>query len=319
MMRGQRRVFGEEIMPGSKLMTMSEAIERFVPDGASVALGLALEPLVPFAAGHELIRQRRHDLTLIGPISDLLFDQLIGAGCVRKVQAAWVGNVSEGLAHNYRRAAEQDIPHPIIIEEHSNFSMALSLLAAGLGVSYLPTKSLLGGDIARQNTTFRQGTDPWTGEPLLLIPAIRPDVTILHVQRSDVDGNAHAWGGLGVCEEAALAAQDIILVAEEIAPRETLLSDPNRILAPAFKVQAVVHEPGGAHPSPVQGYYNRDHPYFHMYHTQTRSVEGFQQWLTEWVMGVANRQEYLARLGTERWQALAVKEHHYAAPVDYGY
>ncbi len=306
-------------MPGNKLMTMREAIERFVPDGISVAMGLALEPLIPFAAGHEIIRQKRRNLTLIGPISDVLFDQLIGAGCVRKIQAAWVGNVSEGLAHNYRRAAEQDIPHPITIEEHSNFSIALSLLAASLNVPYLPTKSLLGSDIIRQNPTFRQGTDPWTGEPLLLVPAISPDVTILHVQRADVEGNAHAWGSLGVCEEGAMAAQGVILVAEEIAPRETLLSDPNRILAPGFKVLAVVHEPGGAHPSPVQGYYNRDHLFYREYHRQTRSLEGFERWLAEWVTGVTNRQEYLAHLGTERWQGLAVQTHRYAAPVDYGY
>ncbi len=306
-------------MPANKLMSMREAIERFVPDGASVALGLALEAMIPFAAGHELIRQRRRDLTLIGPISDMLFDQLIGAGCARKVQAAWVGNVSEGLAHSYRRATEQGIPHPLSVEEHSNFSMALSLLAAGLGVPYLPTKTLLGSDIPRQNPTFRQGTDPWTGEPLLLVPAIRPDVTILHAQRADSDGNAHVWGCLGICEEAALAAQGIILVAEEIVPRETILSDPNRILAPALKVLAVVHEPGGAHPAPVQGYYNRDHAAFRAYHAQTRSIEGFQQWLAEWVTGIANRQEYLARLGAERWQMLGVKEHRYAAPVDYGY
>src|SRR5690242_15736292 len=306
-------------MPAKKVMTMREAIERFVPYGSSVAMGLALEALIPFAAGHEIIRQQRRDLTLIGPISDMLFDQLIGAGCVRKIQAAWVGNVSEGLAHNYRRAVEQGMPHPITVEEHSNFSIALSLLAGGLGVSYLPTKTLLGSDIPRQNPTFRQGADPWTGEPLLLVPAIRPDVTILHVQRADSDGNAHAWGSLGICEEAAQAAQGIIVVTEEIAPRETLLSDPNRILAPGVKVLAVVHEPGGAHPAPVQGYCNRDHLAFHEYHQQTRSLEGFERWLAEWVTGVANRQEYLAHLGAERWQGLAVQTHRYAAPVDYGY
>src|SRR5579871_4991417 len=123
-------------MPGNKVMTMREAIERFVPDGSSVAMGLALEAVIPFAAGHEIIRQKRRDLTLIGPISDMLFDQLIGAGCVRKIQAAWVGNVSEGLAHNYRRAVEQGIPHPITVEEHSNFSIALSLLAAGIAMFF---------------------------------------------------------------------------------------------------------------------------------------------------------------------------------------
>src|SRR5579859_10531 len=123
----------EETMPANKLMSMRKAIKRFVPDGASVALGLALEAMIPFAAGHELIRQRRRDLTLIGPISDMLFDQLIGAGCVRKVQAAWVGNVSAGLGYNYRRAAEQGVPHAIEIEDHSNFTIALGLLAGALG------------------------------------------------------------------------------------------------------------------------------------------------------------------------------------------
>jgi glutaconate CoA-transferase subunit A len=306
-------------MPTSKLMTMREAVERFIPNGASVALGLALEPLIPFAAGHELIRQQRRDLTLIGPISDILFDQLIGAGCVRKVQAAWVGNVSEGLAHNYRRAVEQSIPHPITVEEHSNFSIALSLLAAGLGAPYLPTKSLLGSDIPAQNSTFRHSTDPWTDDRLLLIPAIRPDIAILHVQRADEDGHAHAWGSLGICEEAAMAAEGIILEAEEIAPRDTLLSDPNRVIAPAFKVLAVVHEPGGAHPAPVQGCYNRDHAFYREYHQQTRTQEGFHVWQEQWITGVANRQEYLARLGSKRWNALAIKTHRYAAPVDYGY
>src|SRR5579871_3032883 len=154
-------------MTGNKLMSLREAIERFVPDGASVALGLALEALIPFAAGHEIMRQRRRDLTLIGPISDVLFDQLIGAGCVEKVQAAWVGNVSEGLAHCYRRATEKGIPHSITVQDHSNFSIGLALLAASLGSPYIPTRSLLGSDIARQNPSFRQERSPLDGTPLL--------------------------------------------------------------------------------------------------------------------------------------------------------
>src|SRR5579883_3391920 len=165
-----------------KLMTMAEAIAQFVPDGSSVAIGLALEPLIPFAAAHEIIRQQRRNLTLIGPISDILFDQLIGAGCVEKVAAAWVGNVSEGLAHCYRRASEQSIPRSITTEDHSNFSIALALLAAGLGSPYMPTRTLLGSDIIRKNPTFRQETSPIDGTPLLLVPAVRPDVTIIHAQ-----------------------------------------------------------------------------------------------------------------------------------------
>jgi glutaconate CoA-transferase subunit A len=303
----------------NKTMRMREAIARFVPDGSSVALGLALESLIPFAAGHELIRQQRRDLTLIGPISDMLFDQLIGAGCVARVQAAWVGNVSAGLGHNYRRAVEQGIPRPIAVEDHSNFSIALALLAGGLGAPYIPTQSLLGSDIARDHPTFREATSPFDGERVLLIPAIVPDVAILHVQRADAEGNAHAWGNLGICEEAALAARSVIVVTEELVPREVILSDPNRVLAAAFKVRAVVHEPGGAHPSPVQGAWNRDHDGYHAYHQETRSADGFARWLDAWVYGVADRQAYLERLGAERRQRLALREHRYAAPVDYGY
>src|SRR6202158_1275596 len=132
----------------SKLMSMAEAITHFVPDGSSVAIGLALEPMIPFAAAHEIIRQQRRRLTLIGPISDILFDQLIGAGCVEKIAAAWVGNVSEGLAHCYRRAAEKSIPRPITIEEYSNFTIGLALLAASLGSPYIPTRTLLGSDLS---------------------------------------------------------------------------------------------------------------------------------------------------------------------------
>ena len=293
----------------SKLVTMREAIAKYVADGMSIAFGLALEPCIPYAAGHEIIRQQKRDLTLIGPISDILFDQLIGAGCVEKVKAAWVGNVSEGLAHCYRRAVEKGIPGRITVEEHSNYSIALALLAAGLGSPYIPTRSLLGSDIIRQNPTFRQERSPFDQEPVVLVPALRPDVAIIHVQRSDEDGNAHAWGSLGVSEEAMLAARDVILVAEEIVARETIVSDPNRVLGPSFKVRAVVHEPWGAHPSPVQGYYNRDHRYFSEYHQSTRTQEGFQQWLEEWVLQVPDRATYLAKLDEERKRNLEMKEH----------
>jgi glutaconate CoA-transferase, subunit A len=302
----------------TKLMTMRKAIKRFVHDGSSVAMGLALEPLIPFAAGHEIIRQGRRDLTLIGPISDILFDQLLGAGCVAKITAAWVGNVSEGLGYNYRRATEQGMPHPITVEDHSNYSIALALLAGTLGVPYIPMRSLLGSDIARDHPTIRPHDSPLDGAPTLLVPALRPDIAIIHVQRADVAGRAHVWGGLGVCEEAALAARGVIYTAEEIVPAEVILSDPNRVLAPGEKTLAVVHAPGGAHPSPVQGYYNRDHAYFAEYHERSRTPEDFAAWLQEQVLGVPDREAYLERLGAERWQALATREHLLAAPVDYG-
>src|SRR5256712_2529724 len=303
----------------SKLTSMTDAIAQYVSDGSSVAIGLALEPFIPFAASHEIIRQQRRNLTLIGPISDILFDQLIGAGCVDKVKAAWVVNVSEGLAHCYRRAVEQSIPRAIVTEEHSNFTIALALLAASLGVPYIPTRSLLGSDLPRQNPTFRQQQSPLDGSPLLLVPAVQPDVTIIHVQRSDEEGNAHLWGSIGVSEEAMLAARDVILVAEEIVSRDVILSDPNRVLGPSFKVRAVVHEPWGAHPSTVQGYYNRDHQFYREYHQRTRTLEGYQGWLDEWVLKLPTRADYVEKLGEERIRGLGVKEHRYAAPVDYGY
>ena len=303
----------------SKLMTMSEAVARYVPNGSSVAISLALEPLIPFAAAHEIIRQQRRNLTLIGPISDILFDQLIGAGCVERVTAAWVGNVSEGLGYCYQRATEKAIPRAISIEEHSNFTIGLALLAASLGSPYIPTRSTLGSDIPSHNTALRLEYSPLDGTPLLLVPALHPDVTIVHVQRSDEDGNAHLWGNSGICEEAMLAAKDVILEAEEIVDREVILSDPNRVLGPSFKVRAVVHERWGAHPSAVQGYTNRDHPFYHEYHERTRSVEGFQDWLEEWVLRLPSRADYVKKLGEERLQRLRVKEHRYAAAVDYGY
>src|SRR5439155_2761762 len=177
---------------GGKVVTMAQAIQRFVPDGASVAMGTALEPLIPFAAGHELIRQRRRDLELVGPISDSLFDQLIGAGCVRRVTVAWVGNVSEGLGHCYRRAAEQQIPRALEVRDHSNFSIALALWAAAWNVPSLPTRTLLGSDILRTNS------DLSTVDDLVQVKAVRPDVAIVHVQRADELGRAHAWGPLGI-------------------------------------------------------------------------------------------------------------------------
>jgi glutaconate CoA-transferase subunit A len=187
------------------------------------------------------------------------------------------------------------------------------------GVQTCALPIFLGSDLPKTNPTFREATSPFGKEKVLLVPALQPDVAILHVQRSDADGNAHAWGGLGISEEAALASKRVIVVAEEIVPREVIVSDPNRVLAPSFKVAAVVHEPGGAHPSPVQGHYNRDHEFYHEYHRATRTAEGNAKWLDSWVVGVKDRKEYLANLGELRWRGLQLKEHRYAAAVDYGY
>jgi glutaconate CoA-transferase subunit A len=299
-------------------MSLGEAVARFVPDGASVCLGTAIEGMIPFAAGHELIRQRRRDLELIGPVSDMLFDQLIGAGCVRKVSAAWIGNVSAGLGHNYRRAVEQGIPLPLEVEDHSNFTMALALQAAAIGAPYIPTRSLLGTGLLASNPRLRVGTDPFSGAPVVLVPAIAPEVAVLHVQRADEHGHAHAWGTIGVTREAALAARRIILVAEEIQPRERILSDPNLVLAPRFKVAAVVHQPWGAYPSPVQGHYARDHDFYHRFHEASRTVEGNRAWLERWVWGVPDWPGFLAQLGTDALARIRVRAPRLAEPVDHG-
>ena len=269
---------------------MAEAIERFVPDGATVALGTSLEPLIPFAAGHEIIRQSRRDLELVGPISDALFDQLIGAGCVRQVTAAWVGNVSEGLGHCYRRAAEQGVPRPIVIHDHTNFSIALALWAAAWNSPYIPTRTLLGSDILTTNPHLTVDGD------VVRVKAVRPDVAIVHVQRCDAEGHAHAWGPMGITEEAGLAAGRVIVTCEELVETPSLLRHPNRILFPEMKVVAVVHEPGGAHPSPVQGFFNRDHEFFRDYASASRTREGFEAWLKSWVLEVPDRSLYLSRI-----------------------
>jgi glutaconate CoA-transferase, subunit A len=295
----------------TKLMALDDAIRQFVPHGASIVLGTALESLIPFAAGHALVRQGRTDLELIGPISDMLFDQLIGAGCVRRITAAWVGNVSAGLGHNYRRAVEQGVPRPLELEEHSNFTVGLGLLAAAMGVPYLPTRSLLGSDLVTDNPRL-QPAEPG----LLHVRAIEPDLAILHVQRADVEGHAHCWGNLGITREAGLAARSVILTAEEVVESELILSDPNRILLPPHRVSAVVLAPGGAHPSPVQGYYGRDHACFADYHQATRERDGFLQWLDEWVFRIPSLEAYSDRV-RDRIDALRPREKHLAAAVDY--
>jgi glutaconate CoA-transferase subunit A len=292
-----------------KVMAMAEAIRRFVPDGSTVALGLSLEPLIPFAAGHEIIRQQRRDLELVGPISDALFDQLIGAGCARRVTAAWVGNVSEGLGHCYRRACEQQIPRPLEVRDHSNFSISLALWAAAWSVPSLPTRTLLGSDILNTNPGLV------VADGLVHVEAVRPDVAIVHVQRADEMGRAHAWGPMGVTEEAGLAAGHVIVSCEELVDASVTLSDPNRILFPETKVVAVVHEPGGAHPSPVQGFFQRDHSFYRDYAERSRTVDGYDAWLKQWVMQIPDRATYLSQIDVD---SLRVTRHRMSEPVDYG-
>lgn len=296
---------------------MHDAIAEFVPDGARVALGLQMEQMIPFAAGHEIIRQNKRGLTLIGPISDTLFDQIIGAGCVETVIAAWVGNVMMGSAYNFRRAVEQE---GMKIFNMTNFTVALALQAGAMGVPFLPTRSALGSDIPKGNHFFYQMFSPFEPKEMLwAVRALIPDVTIVQVQRADRDGNAHCWGNFGVMIEGVRAAKRVIAVAEEIVEPEVIASDPNRTAIPGFLVNAVVECAYGAHPSPVQGYYKRDDAFFRQYHEQTKTKADSDAWLERWVRNVPDRRAYMNQLGACRVDDLGVKQHAYAAQADFGY
>jgi len=308
----------------SKQMTMRQAIAELVPDGRSVAMGLQLEQMIPFAAGHEIIRQKKRELRLIGPISDILFDQLIGAGCVKDVVAAWVGNVMMGSAYNFRHATEVENPgtpgEKLKVFNMTNFTIALGLQAGAMGVPFLPTRTAMGSDVPKGNHFFYQIISPFEPkETLLAVRAIVPDVTIVHVQRADAEGNAHCWGNFGVMLEAVRAAKKVILCAEEIVPEEIIASDPNRTVIPGFLVSAVVESRYGAHPSPVQGCYKRDDAFFQQYHAETKTQLAFDVWAQKWIYGVADREDYTRALGSSRVKELAVKQHAYAAATDYGY
>lgn len=302
----------------NKLKTLHDAIAADVEDGMSIATGCGLESLIPFAAGYELIRQKKKNLTLIAPISDIQLDQLIGAGCVKKIIASWVGNVAAGLGHNYRRAAEAGIPNALEIEEHSNFTIGLGLQAAAMGLPFLPTRTVKGSDFSA-GSQFARVRCPFTDEELLAVRAIRPDIAILHVQRADSEGNAQVWGNLGVMREAALAAQKVILTSEEIVPHDVILSDPNRNLVPGFVVSSVVHQPFGSHPSPTQGYARRDDDFYFEYHKETRDREGFEKWQKKWVLGVKDHREFLDLLGKERLDKLKPEGNLFARAVSFNY
>lgn len=327
---------------------MHDAIAQLVPDGCSVAMGLQLEQMIPFAAGHEIMRQKKRGLTLIGPISDILFDQLIGAEfngkrCVDTVIAAWVGNVMMGSGYNFRRAAENspwasyqgdpgasespgrraeaaEEAKPFRVFNMTNFSIALALQAGAMGVPFLPTRSGMGSDTIKNNHFFYQIMSPFQPqESLLAVRAIVPDVTIAHVQRADAEGNAHCWANFGVMIEGVRAAKKVIVLAEEIVAPEVIASDPNRTVIPGFLVSAVVECPLGAHPSPVQGYYKRDDAFFQQYHEQSKTPADFERWAERWVYGVSNRADYIKLLGEDRVAALRTKQHAYAAAADFGY
>jgi len=305
---------------GEKLMPLRDAVARFVRPGNTVALGTCLEQMIPFAATREIIRQGIGDLDLIGPVSDICFDQLIGAGLARRVMAAWVGNVMMGSAYCFRRAVERGEPRALEVVEFSNFTLALALHAAAIGSPFLPTRSALGSDIVSRNPHLQAIPDPLGGGgPVLAVKPLIPDVAIVHVQRADPHGNAILWGSLGITFDAVRAARAVIVSTEEIVSPEQIRRDPNRVVVPGIVVAAVCEARWGAHPSPVQGFYRRDHEAYAEYHRLTKTRDGYERWRAEWVEGAADLEGYVKRLGNERVAALIPLEHHLPEPVDYGY
>ena len=295
---------------------MQQAMSRFVHDGDSVVME-GFTHLIPFAAGHELIRQRRQNLTLIRLTPDLIFDQMIAAGCARKLFFSWAGNPGVGSLYAFRRAVEQGIPAPLELEEYSHFGLALRLQAGAAGVPFLPTRNFAGSDLPRVNPNIRRVTCPHSGEELWSVPALNPDVAILHAQRADEEGNTQVWGLVGVHKEAAFASHRVIVVVEEIVSQEVIRRDPNRTLIPGFRVNAVVHEPFGAHPSFVQGYYDRDNAFYERWDEISREADGLRRYLDESVYGLPDRRAYIEKMGpaSERLRARSLL----CEPVNYGY
>jgi glutaconate CoA-transferase subunit A len=299
-----------------KLLTMKEAIERYVSDGATIVIE-GFTHLICFAAGHEIIRQRRRDLTLCRLTPDLIYDQMIGAGCARKLVFSWAGNPGAGPLYALRRAVEQSIPGPLELEEYSHAGMVARLTAGDAKLPFFPLRNYMGSDLPRVNQNIRTVHCPFTGEELAAVPPLNPDTAIIHAQRADTNGNAQIWGLLGVQKEAAFAARNVIVVAEEIIDETVIRSDPNRTLIPGIIVKAVVHEPFACHPSYAQGYYDRDNDFYVKWRERSKDLRNFNAYLDEWVYGVADRKEYVARMGDELAMLRAGRQ--LSEPVNYGY
>ena len=299
----------------TKLVSMKEAIARFVQDGDVVAAE-GFTHLIPFAAGHEIIRQQKKDLVLCRLTPDLIYDQMVAAGLAQKLIFGWMGNPGVGSLHAIRRAVEKGEPRPVEIEEHSHFGLLSRIKAAASGLPFMPLRNYRGTDLPSVNESLRTVQCPFTGEDLAAVPALHPDVAIIHAQRAHTEGNTQVWGLLGIQKEVAFASKKVVVV-EEIVDEEVIRSDPNRTLVPGLIVDAVVEEPFGAHPSYVQGYYDRDNDFYVAWDRVSRSVERLNAYLDEWVHNVSGRDAYMKKYGA----ALKLRlkpEPLPARPVDYG-
>ncbi len=297
----------------TKVCSLQEAIQQFVHDGDCV-YAAGFTHLIPFAAGHEIIRQGRKKLVLARATPDLIYDQMVAAGCAEKVIFSYMGNPGVGSLRIVRSAAETGA---ITIDEYSHFGMISRLQAGATGMPFTPMNPTGATDLEKNNPNIRRVVDPYHGKEVIVVPALNPDVAIVHVQRCDKKGNSHIWGIIGEQKEAAFAAKHVILTAEEIVEESVIRSDPNRTLIPEFIVDAVCHVPYAAHPSYTQGYYDRDNTFYLDWDKISEHSDTVAAWLQEWVYGTKDRNAYWKKLGDEVHNRLKVKPR-LAAPVNYG-
>ncbi|MGB3716020.1 MAG: CoA-transferase [Candidatus Promineifilaceae bacterium] len=303
-------------MSENKLITMHEAVDRFVSDGTTIAIE-GFTAFICFAAAHEIIRQKKKDLTLCRLTPDLIYDQMIAAGTARKLIFSYLGNPGVGSLHCIRRAVERDIPRALEVDEYSHFGMVGRYIAGASNLPFFPLKSYFGSDLPNANANIQFIGSPFGDDQVAVVPPLNPDVAFIHAQRADIQGNTHIWGLIGVQKEAAFASKKVIVVVEEIVEESVIRHDPNRTLIPGLIVDAVVHEPFGAHPSYVQGYYDRDNPFYLDWDRISRDRDLTEKWLKEWVHDVPDRGTYIEKLGLERFDNLKPGEM-LAGQVNYG-
>lgn len=299
-----------------KLCTMHEAVDRYVRDGQTIAIE-GFTAFICFAAAHEIIRQRKRDLTLCRLTPDLIYDQMIAAGVASKLIFSYLGNPGVGSLHCIRRAVEQGIPRSLEIEEYSHFGMVGRYLAGAAKLPFFPLRSYVGSDMPAANDLIRFVDSPYGDGPIAVVPPLQPDVTFVHAQRADKHGNTQLWGLLGTQKEVAFASDKVIVVVEELVDEDVVRRDPNRTLIPGLIVDGVVLEPYGAHPSYVQGYYDRDNDFYLKWDEWSRDQSTTDAWLDEWVYGLPDRTTYLAKLGQDVLDRLAPGEL-MAEPINYG-
>ena len=299
-----------------KVASMRDAVTELIRDGDTVAIE-GFTHLICFAAGHEIIRQRKRDLTLCRLTPDVIYDQMIGAGVARKLVFSWLGNPGVGSVHAVRRRVEKADPEPLEIEEYSHFGMVCRYVAGASKLPFFPIRSYFQSDLPKANPRIVPISSPYGDDTVYAVPPLNPDVTIVHAQRADAKGNAQIWGLLGCQKEAAFAADRVIVVCEELVDESVIRSDPNRTVIPGLIVDALVVEPKACHPSYAQGYYDRDNRFYLDWDAVSRDPDLLEAWLREWVYDLASHAEYVEKLGDERWASLAPGEA-WSGAVNYG-